>query len=360
MAMQKDARIFVAGHRGLVGSALLRQLESQGYRRLITRPRSKLDLSDPEAVKKFFTEQRPHYVFLAAARVGGIWANETRPADFIRDNLAIELNVIHQSFEAGVKRLLFLGSSCIYPRQAGQPMKESAFMTGPLELTNSPYAVAKIAGVEMCWAYNRQHGTCFIPVMPTNLYGPGDNFDLLDSHVLPALIRKFHLAKVARQGDWSTIENDERCFGPIPDDIKGRLRHSDDKGRPKVVLWGSGKVRREFLYVDDLAAACVRLMNTEFQDLAAGTEPRAGESPFLFNIGTGRDLTIEELARRVAAVVGFDGDVVWDASKPDGTPRKLLDVSRIAALGWQPLTGLEEGIAKTYHWYLSRLEKSGG
>ncbi len=361
MVMEKDARIFVAGHRGLVGSALLRQLEGQGYRHLIIRSRAELDLADSRAVEAFFQQHRPDYVFLAAARVGGIWANETRPADFIRDNLAIELNVIHQSFASGVKRLLFLGSSCIYPRQASQPMKESVFMTGPLELTNSPYAVAKIAGVEMCWAYNRQHGTCFIPVMPTNLYGPGDNFDLLDSHVLPALIRKFHLAKLAAAGNWQAIEADESCFGPIPEDVKNRLGDnvSGSPVLPQVVLWGTGNVRREFLYVDDLAAACVHLMNTEFRKLAENTEPRAGQRPFLFNIGTGRDLTIKELARKVAAVVGFDGDIVWDAAKPDGTLRKLLDVSRISALGWQPVTGLEEGVAKTYRWYLSRLDESG-
>ncbi len=364
MAMEKDARIFVAGHRGLVGSALLRQLESRGYRRLITRARTELDLADPDAVEEFFAEQKPDYVFLAAARVGGIWANETRPADFIRDNLAIELNVIHQSFVSGVKRLLFLGSSCIYPRQASQPMKESAFMTGPLELTNSPYAVAKIAGVEMCWAYNRQHRTCFIPVMPTNLYGPGDNFDLLDSHVLPALIRKFHLAKLAASGHWPAVAADERCFGQIPEDVKNRLESAERTASaapvlPQVVLWGTGNVRREFLYVDDLAAACVHLMNTEFRELTKDTEYRAGERPFLFNIGTGRDLTIKDLARRVAAVVGFEGDIVWDSSKPDGTARKLLDVSRISALGWRPVTDLEEGIAKTYSWYLSRLESGG-
>ncbi len=364
MAMEKGARIFIAGHRGLVGSALLRQLQSQGYRNLITKPRSSLDLENPAAVEAFFQRYRPEYVFLAAARVGGIWANETRPADFIRDNLAIELNVIHQSYVYGVKRLLFLGSSCIYPRLASQPMAESVFMTGPLELTNSAYAVAKIAGVEMCWAYNRQHGTCFIPVMPTNLYGPGDNFDLLDSHVLPALIRKFHLAKLASSGNWPAIAADEKRFGPIPEDIKAHLQRSSQPvpgapAAPQVVLWGSGNVKREFLYVDDLAAACVHLMNMEYRELTRDTENRAGKRPFLFNIGTGRDLTIRELAHKVASVIGFEGDIVWDAAKPDGTPRKLLDVGRIAALGWRPATGLDQGIAATYSWYQSCLGQDG-
>ncbi len=355
--MKKDSRIFVAGHRGLVGSAVTRCLKAGGYTNLITRTRKEVDLTDGRAVQELFTQQKPEYVFLAAARVGGIWANETRPADFITENLAIELNVIRQSFLAGVKKLLFLASSCIYPRDARQPMKESVFMTGPLEPTNSAYAVAKIAGVEMCWAYNRQHGTRFIPVMPTNLYGPGDNFDLLDSHVLPALIRKFHLAKMAGRCDWRSIEADENCFGPIPQEIKNKLLNADQvqSQQPRVVLWGTGSAKREFLYVDDLAAACVHLMNTDYARLAAGAEYRAGDKPFLFNIGTGNDLTIKELAIKVASIVGFEGKVIWDNSKPDGTPRKLLDVSRLIDLGWRPRIDLDDGIGRTYVWYTQRL-----
>ena len=308
MTLSPDSKIYVAGHRGLVGSAIVRRLHKSGYKNILTRTREELDLTDMKAVASFFERERPEYVFLAAAKVGGILANSTYPAEFIRDNLLIELSIIDAAYRSGVKRLLFLGSSCIYPKRCPQPMKEEYLMTGPLEPTNSPYAVAKIAGIEMCRAYNRQYGTSFLPVMPTNLYGSGDNFDLETSHVLPALIRKFHEAKV--------------------------------KGEKTVIIWGTGTPRREFLHVDDLADACLFLMEHH-----EGTE--------LINIGTGKDITIRELAVLMGKVVGFHGDLVFDTSKPDGTPRKLLDVSKLEKIGWKAKVGLEKGIAETYKWYLA-------
>ena len=305
--MEKDAKIYVAGHRGLVGSAIVRQLRNQGYENLLLRTRVELDLTSQLEVRGFFRSETPDYVFLAAAKVGGIHANDTYPADFIVDNLAIELNVIRAAYKNGVKRLLFLGSSCIYPKQAPQPLREEYLLTGPLEPTNEPYAVAKIAGIKMCESYNRQYGSEFVSVMPTNLYGPNDNFDLENSHVLPALIRKFHEAK--------------------------------ERGDDKVVVWGTGSPRREFLYVDDMAAACVFVMNRDgYTDMV--------------NIGVGEDIQIRDLARLVGEVVGFEGEIVFDPGKPDGTPRKLLDVSRLQALGWSAKTGLREGIEETYRWYL--------
>ena len=305
--MEKDAKIYVAGHRGLVGSAIVRQLRNQGYENLLLRTRVELDLTSQLEVRGFFRSETPDYVFLAAAKVGGIHANDTYPADFIVDNLAIELNVIRAAYKNGVKRLLFLGSSCIYPKQAPQPLREEYLLTGPLEPTNEPYAVAKIAGIKMCESYNRQYGSEFVSVMPTNLYGPNDNFDLENSHVLPALIRKFHEAK--------------------------------ERGDDKVIVWGTGAPRREFLYVDDMAAACVFVMNREgYTDMV--------------NIGVGEDVRISDLARLVGEVVGFEGEIVFDPGKPDGTPRKLLDVSRLQALGWSAKTGLREGIEETYRWYL--------
>jgi len=307
MTLSPDSKIYVAGHRGLVGSAIVRRLHKSGYKNILTRTREELDLTDMKAVASFFERERPEYVFLAAAKVGGIMANSTYPAEFIRDNLLIELSIIDAAYRSGVKRLLFLGSSCIYPKRCPQPMKEEYLMTGPLEPTNSPYAVAKIAGIEMCRAYNRQHGTSFLPVMPTNLYGSRDNFDLETSHVLPALIRKFHEAKV--------------------------------KGEKTVIIWGTGTPRREFLHVDDLADACLFLMEHH-----EGTE--------LINIGTGKDITIRELAVLIGKVVGFHGDLVFDTCKPDGTPRKLLDVSKLEKIGWKAKVGLEKGIAETYKWYL--------
>ncbi|MDI9388276.1 MAG: GDP-L-fucose synthase [Synergistota bacterium] len=301
--------IFVAGHRGLVGSAIVRRLERGGYRNLILATRSELDLTDQAAVRSFFEARRPDRVILAAAKVGGIMANSTCPADFIHQNLAIEVNVIHQAWLSGVKKLLFLGSSCIYPRMAPQPIKEESLLTSALEPTNEAYAIAKIAGLKMCEYYNRQHGARFVSAMPTNLYGPGDNFDLETSHVLPAMMRKFHEAK--------------------------------ERGDRTVTLWGSGTPRREFLYVDDLADACVFLMENY-------------EGAEFVNVGTGTDVTIRELAELVRRTTGFGGEVVWDGTKPDGTPRKLLDVSRMKALGWSASVGLEEGLERTYEWYVAQ------
>ncbi|KWO55855.1 GDP-fucose synthetase [Burkholderia ubonensis] len=307
--LDKDAKIFVAGHRGMVGSALVRCLEARGYTNILTRTRAELDLLDQAAVREFMREERPDYVFVAAAKVGGIHANNTYGADFIYENLVVETNVIDSAHRAGVDRLCFLGSSCIYPRECPQPIREEYLLTGPLEPTNEPYAIAKIAGVKMCESYNRQHGRHYVSVMPTNLYGPNDNYDLNNSHVLPALIRKAHEAKA--------------------------------RGDSEYVVWGSGRPMREFLYVDDLAAACVFLM-----------EQGIGEG--LYNVGTGEDVTIRELAETVMSVVGFDGRIVFDASKPDGTPRKLLNVDRMRALGWQAQMSLRDGIAAAYADFLSR------
>jgi GDP-L-fucose synthase len=311
--MNRDSRIFVAGHRGLVGSAITAYLKQQGFARLLLRTRAELDLLDGRAVDAFFANERPEYVFLAAAKVGGILANDTYPADFIRDNLILQTNVIEASRQAGVRRLLFLGSSCIYPRLAPQPIREEYLLTGPLEATNRPYAIAKIAGIEMCWAYNRQYGAQYLAAMPTNLYGPHDNFDLKTSHVLPALMRKVVEAKAA--------------------------------GRKFIEVWGTGMPRRELLYSEDLAEACVFLMQLpdgEFRKLIND------EHAPLINIGTGEDVTIRELAELVARELGFEGELRFDPTKPDGTPRKLLDVSRMHALGWRARTGLPEGIRKTY------------
>jgi GDP-L-fucose synthase len=305
--MELDAKVFVAGHRGLVGSAIARRLEADGYSNVLGVGRDRVDLTDQAAVEAFFQTERPAYVFLAAAKVGGIHANDSRPAEFIRDNLAIQTNVIHSAWRGGVKKLCFLGSSCIYPKLAAQPMTEDALLTGPLEPTNEWYAVAKIAGIKMCQAYRRQYGFDAISLMPTNLYGPGDNFDLQNSHVLPALIRKFHEARVA--------------------------------GANEVVMWGTGSPRREFLHVDDLAEAAVHLMNTY-----------SGED--IVNVGVGDDITIRELAEMVGDVVGFQGRIVNDTSKPDGTPRKLLDVSRLHGLGWRARVSLRQGVEETYRWFL--------
>ena len=301
--MELSAKIFVSGHRGMVGSALVRRLEAAGYEHILKRSRSELDLLDQSAVHAFFERERPDYVFMAAAKVGGIQANDTQRADFLYENLVIQANLIHGAHLAGVQRLMFLGSSCIYPRDCPQPIKEEYLLTGPLEPTNEPYAIAKIAGIKLCESYNRQHGRQYISVMPTNLYGPNDNYDLASSHVLPALIRKAHEAK--------------------------------QRGDEELAVWGSGTPRREFLYVDDLADACVHLME------------RAYDGP-LVNIGSGEDLTIRELAETVMEAVGCKARIVFDASKPDGTPRKLLDVSRLAALGWRARTPLREGIALAY------------
>ncbi len=326
--MNKGDKIYVAGHRGLAGSALTRKLQASGYLNLVTRTHAELELTDLAAVKEFFARERPDYVFLAAARVGGIHANNSFPADFVFQNLAIQNNVIHQAWTAGVKRLLFLGSSCIYPRDCPQPIREEYLLTGPLEPTNRPYAIAKIAGVELCWALNRQHHARFIAAMPTNLYGPADNYDLENSHVLPALMRKAHEAKV--------------------------------RGDAQLTVWGTGTPRREFLYSEDMADACLLLMqlpDAKFDALI--NSPGTNAQPPLINIGCGNDLTVRELAETIARVVGFQGQLKFDASKPDGTPRKLLDVSRMEKLGWRPQTGLQEGVALAYKAYLDSLQASG-
>ena len=307
--MKSDARIFVAGHRGLVGSAICRALDTRGFDHVITRTRDELDLRDPTAVDAFFRVERPEYVILAAAKVGGILANDSYPVEFLRDNLEIQTHVIDAAYRHEVGKLAFLGSSCIYPKLAPQPLREDALLTGPLEPTNEWYAIAKIAGIKLCQAFAKQHGFSAISLMPTNLYGPGDNFDLASSHVLPALIRKFHEAK--------------------------------ESGAPTVTVWGSGRPRREFLYVDDLADAVCFLM--EHYD-----------SPEIINVGVGDDISIAELAELVRGIVGFDGRTVFDRNKPDGTPRKLLDVTRLTALGWRATTDLATGIRATYRWFLSR------
>jgi GDP-L-fucose synthase len=316
--VNKYSKIYIAGHRGLAGSALVRQLEGHDFRNLVTRTHAELDLTDQAAVRAFFTQEKFDFVFLAAAKVGGIHANNTYPAEFIHQNLAIQTNVIHESWRNQVKRLLFLGSSCIYPRDCLQPMKEEYLLTGPLEATNRPYALAKIAGVEMCHAYNRQYGTRYLAAMPTNLYGPNDNYDLQNSHVLPALIRKMHEAKV--------------------------------RGDSEVVVWGSGTPRREFLYSDDLADACVFLMGQDDGKLAPLF---SADAPPLVNIGCGKDVTIRQLAEHAAKAVGFTGSLIFDTSKPDGTPRKLLDISRLTRLGWTAATSLEDGIALAYRDFLN-------
>jgi GDP-L-fucose synthase len=311
--IDKQDKIYIAGHRGLVGSALMRGFAAHGYRNVVGRTHENLELGDQAAVRRFFELERPSVVCLAAAKVGGIMANNTYPADFIRDNLAIQTNVIHEAWRSGVKRLLFLGSSCIYPRDCPQPIREAYVMTGPLEPTNRPYAMAKLAGLEMCWAYNRQYGTDFLCVMPTNLYGPGDNYDPETSHVLPALIRKFHEAKVA--------------------------------GKRTVTLWGTGAPLREFLYSDDMAEACIMILETSSDELWRVIGPDAAP---LVNVGCGEDHSIRDLAHLVRQVVGGDSEIVWDHSKPDGTPRKLLDISRLTGLGWRQKVGLREGITRTY------------
>ena len=311
--INSDSRIYIAGHKGLVGSAIVRLLQQQGYRSLIFRTREQLDLLDTSAVNEFFAREKPEFVVLAAAKVGGILANSTYPADFIRDNLILQTNIIEACRIHGVKRLLFLGSSCIYPKLCPQPIREEYLLTGPLEPTNRPYAIAKIAGIEMCWDYNRQYGTKYLAVMPTNLYGPGDNFDLNNSHVLPALIRK-------------TVE-------------------AIASGADQIIIWGTGTPRRELLYSDDLAQACVFLMNLN-EDLFNAF--LAEDIPPLINIGTGEDVTIRELAETVARVLNFKGQLVFDTAKPDGTPRKLLDVTRMQRLGWHHNTGLEQGIRLTW------------
>lgn len=311
--MEKSSKIYIAGHKGLVGSAIVRNLEKNGYNNFVFRTSKELDLINQKATAEFFALEKPEYVFLAAAKVGGIKANDDFPADFIYQNLEVQNNVIHNAHLNTVKKLLFLGSSCIYPRNCPQPIKEEYFMTGPLEKTNDAYAIAKIAGIKMCQSYDRQYGTKFISMMPTNLYGPNDNFDLESSHVLPALLRKFHDAK---------LDSDKEVF-----------------------IWGTGKPKREFLHVDDLADACIYLMNNY-------------EKPEIVNVGTGEDMEIIELAKMIKDIVGFEGEIRNDLTKPDGTPRKLLDVSKLHDLGWKPKVGLHEGIKMTYDWFLENYAKN--
>ncbi|VVC83053.1 GDP-L-fucose synthase [Sideroxydans sp. CL21] len=321
--MDLDAKIYVAGHHGLVGSALMRNLWDKGYNNLITCTHDELDLADQAAVREFFAQEKPEYVFLAAAKVGGIHANNTYPAEFIQQNLAIQTNVIHESWRNNVQRLLFLGSSCIYPRDCPQPMKEEYLLTGPLEPTNRPYALAKIAGIEMCWSYNRQYGTRFLAVMPTNLYGPGDNYHPENSHVIPALIRKFHEAKL--------------------------------NNASSVTVWGTGTPRREFMYSEDMADACIYLMNlpdAQFTPLLG--QDRNDGLPPLMNIGVGQDLTIRELAETIKNVVGFTGEIIFDSTKPDGPKRKLMKVDRLHAMGWQAATELADGLELAYQDFESR------
>ena len=310
--ISKSEKIFAAGHRGMVGSALVRRLEAEGFKNLLTRDRSKLDLASESAVAKFFAEERPTIVIVAAAKVGGIKANNDFPVEFLLDNLLIQNNVIRSAYESGVRKLLFLGSSCIYPKFAPQPIPETSLLDGPLEPTNEAYAIAKIAGIKLCQAYNREYGANFISAMPTNLYGPNDNFDLETSHVLPALLRKAHEAKTRKD--------------------------------QKLIVWGTGKPRREFLHVDDLASACLLLLEKY-------------DSPEIINVGCGEDVSIRELAELICDVVGFNGELAWDTTKPDGTPRKLLDVTKLRALGWKPAITLRNGVASTYEWFRANCVK---
>ena len=348
--MKKTSKIYVAGHRGLAGSAIVRKLEAEGYANTITRTHAELDLLRQNRVEAFFEAEKPEYVFLAAAKVGGIWGNNIYPAQFIYENLAIQSNIIHASYQNEVKKLLFPGSSCIYPKLCPQPIKEEYLLSDYLESTNEPYAVAKIAGIKMCQAYNRQYKTRYISVMPNNLYGPNDNFDLETSHVLPALIRKFHLAKLASEGNWKGIQKDEAAYGLIPGDIKNAIgldpvtnqAANQSTTQPTIILWGTGAPRREFLHVDDLADACVFLMNHYDQSE-------------IINIGWGKDQTILELADLIFKIVGYKGDIKWDSGKPDGTPQKLLDVSRLTKSGWQAKIELEDGIRQVYEWYVGNI-----
>ncbi|MDD2800451.1 MAG: GDP-L-fucose synthase [Methylococcales bacterium] len=313
--LEINKKIYLAGHRGMVGAAILSQLHDDGYKNVVVRTHAELDLTDQAAVREFMQQEKPDYVILAAAKVGGIHANNEYPAEFIYQNLMMEANVIHQSWASGCSSLLFLGSSCIYPKLVAQPMAENALLTGTLEATNEPYAIAKIAGIKLCESYNRQYGADYRSVMPTNLYGPNDNFHLENSHVIPAMIRKFHDAKAANL--------------------------------PTVTLWGTGKAMREFLHVNDMAAACLHVLGLSKQRYQSNTEPMLSH----LNVGTGEDVTINELAETIQKVVGFQGEIIWDSTKPDGTPRKLMNVDKLKSLGWQPRIKLAEGLVSTYRWF---------
>lgn len=353
--MDLNAKIYVAGHRGLVGSALVRNLEQKGYSNILKRTHAELDLTNQAAVADFFQKEKPDYVFLAAAKVGGIHANNTYPAEFIHDNLAIQNNIIHQAYLNNVKRLLFLGSSCIYPKNAPQPLKEEYLLTGPLEETNRPYALAKIAGIEMCWSYNRQYGTQYLAAMPTNLYGPGDNYDLNNSHVLPALIRKFHLAKLAGEGDKNSILRDEQKHGKLPEPYRAKLFNSCDSNlAPDVVIWGTCSPKREFIYNEDMADACVYIMNLpdkKFDELL-GKDRNHGIAPVV-NIGTVEDIAIAELAKAISNLTGSTSNIAYDVNKPDGTPRKLMSIERLTDLGWFPDNDFKSRIVETYKSYIN-------
>jgi len=354
--MNKDSKIYVAGHRGLVGSAILRKLQEKGYTNIVVRTSKELDLRRQEDVERFFDKERPEYVFLAAAKVGGILANNTYKAEFIYDNIMISANIIHSSYKYGVKKLLNLGSSCIYPKYAEQPMKEEYLLTGSLEPTNEPYAIAKITAIKLVRYYNEQYGTNFISVMPTNLYGPNDNFNLETAHVLPALLRKFHLAKLLRMRDFDKIREDIKKH-PIGFGLDKKINLESEYSiretlkrvgvtEDYVEIWGSGEVYREFLYVDDMADGCVFLV----ENINAEDMKRISPDYFV-NLGTGEDIKLNDLALLIKSVVGFEGDIKYDLSKPDGTPRKLLDVSRMKSLGWKPRISLEDRIKGTYGWY---------
>ena len=352
-------KIYVAGHRGMVGSAIVRHLRQRGHTNIVTRTHAELDLTNQAAVNAFFAAEKPEQVYLAAAKVGGIHANNTYPAQFIYENLMIQANIIQAAHAHGVQKLLFLGSSCIYPKLAAQPMTEDALLTGKLEATNEPYAVAKIAGIKLCESYNRQYGRDYRSVMPTNLYGPGDNYHLANSHVLPAMIRKFHLAKLAQQGDIAGIVADEQRHGEIPADIKAMIGLDpaqpvtvDSPISPKtaVTLWGTGTPYREFLHVDDMAAASVYVMELDNASYEANTQPMQSH----INVGYGSDITIRQAAETVAAVVGYQGQLAFDSSKPDGTPRKLMDSTRLEKLGWKARIDLPQGLAQAYADYLNK------
>ncbi len=381
--LPQHARIFLAGHRGMVGSAIYRRLLAENYDNIITRSHAELDLVNQAAVHNFFENEKIDAVILAAAKVGGILANDTYRAEFIFENIMIQANVIHAAYRSGVDRLLFLGSSCIYPKYTEQPIGEAQLLTGILEPTNEPYAIAKIAGIKLCESYNRQYGTHYRSLMPTNLYGPHDNFDLQNSHVLPAMIRKFHLAKLACQRNWKKIQQDEDRFGPLSVDLQRRLKAitNDKRGEshqpPAIELWGTGRPRREFLHVDDLASACLFVSNLADDAYAAAcavpfeqpqrpsqeAHPSGSNSDISdqnrvshINVGSGTDISIVELGQIVQEVVGYEGAVGWDTSMPDGIRRKLLDISRITQLGWQPRIRLRDGIKNTYEWYRAQSE----
>ena len=370
--MDKSDKIYIAGHRGLVGSAIVRQLESRGFTNLLMRTHKELDLTNQAQVQTFFKQEKPDYVILAAAKVGGIHANNTYPADFIYQNMMIEANVINSAYENKVKRLLFLGSTCIYPKAVEQPMREDALLTGVLEPTNEPYALAKIAGIKLCESYNRQHGMDFRSVMPTNLYGEGDNFNLENSHVIPAVMRKIHLAKCLEQNDWQAIRDDINK-NPIKGITEGsnneqiieslaqqgikitddsRLTTNDSQlNEVEVELWGTGEAMREFLYVDDMAQASLFVLELDVKTYKANTKPMLSH----INVGTGKDVTIREMAEIMKKVVGFKGNLIFDTTRPDGAPRKLIDVSRLTKMGWNPRIDLLEGLKSTYAWFVESL-----